>query len=214
MGTAPITKNGFTIYNKGATPIEKNVIVVDEFGKEYEATYPKRARGLVKHGRARFIGENQICLTCPPNMETEDNEMSENTTKKAPEQKTENQTTQTLFNIDYILSKLAEIQTETSYLNEALSKLSSMNDGDSGSAGSPGNILGAEKAKAFGDIVRCRETTNQQMIKLYEKMYEDIINPNGRKLRVLEKLAAFGAGDAGAVAEKGFILENIKDLLE
>ncbi len=137
--------------------------------------------------------------------------MSENTTKKAPEQKTE---TQTLFNIHYILSKLAEIQTETSYLNEAISKLSSMNDGDSGSASSPGNILGAEKAKAFGDIVRCRETTNQQIIKLYEKMYDDIVNPNRQKLSVLEKLAELGSGDAGAVSEKGFILENIKDIIE
>ncbi len=140
--------------------------------------------------------------------------MSENTTKKAPEQNAENQTTQTLFNIDYILSKLAEIQTETSYLNEAISKLSSMKDGDSGSAGSPGNILGAEKAKAFGDIVRCRETTNQQLIKLYEKIYDDIVNPNRQKLSVLEKFAEFGSGDAGAVSEKGFILESIKDLIE
>ena len=54
------------INTKGAAPIEKNVIVVDEQGNEYEATYPKRARGLVKNGRARFIGENKICLACPP----------------------------------------------------------------------------------------------------------------------------------------------------
>ena len=44
------------------TPIEKNIIVVDEQGKTYEATYPKRAKGLVKNGRARFIDENKICL--------------------------------------------------------------------------------------------------------------------------------------------------------
>ena len=28
-------------------PIEKNIVVVDEQGNEYEATYPKRAKGLV-----------------------------------------------------------------------------------------------------------------------------------------------------------------------
>ena len=33
---------------KGAAPIAKNVIVVDENGNQYEATYPKRARNLVK----------------------------------------------------------------------------------------------------------------------------------------------------------------------
>ena len=57
------------------TPIEKNVIVVDEQGNILEATYPKRAKGLVKKGRARFISESMICLACPP-QKTEDNEMS------------------------------------------------------------------------------------------------------------------------------------------
>jgi len=65
----------FEIYNKGATPIEKNVIVVDEKGNEYERTYPKRARGLVKNGRARFIDENTICLACPPVNISEDIKM-------------------------------------------------------------------------------------------------------------------------------------------
>ena len=36
----------------------KNVIVVDEQGNEYGATYPKRAKGLVKNGRARFVRQS------------------------------------------------------------------------------------------------------------------------------------------------------------
>lgn len=43
-------------------PIEKNIIVVDEKGNEYEATYPKRAKGLVKNRRAHYLEENKICL--------------------------------------------------------------------------------------------------------------------------------------------------------
>lgn len=54
------------------TPIEKNVCVVDEQGNEYEATYPKRAKGLVKNGRARFLDESTICLACPPDTVMED----------------------------------------------------------------------------------------------------------------------------------------------
>ena len=54
------------------TPIEKNVRVVDEQGNEYEATYPKRAKGLVKNGRARFLDESTICLACPPDTVMED----------------------------------------------------------------------------------------------------------------------------------------------
>ena len=60
------------------TPIEKNVIVVDEQGKILESTYPKRAKGLVKKGRARFIAENKICLACPPNIFLEENKMENN----------------------------------------------------------------------------------------------------------------------------------------
>ena len=61
-------------------PIEKNVRVFDEQGNEYEATYPKRAKGLVKNGRARFVEENTICLACPPDKIMEEKTM-ENTNK-------------------------------------------------------------------------------------------------------------------------------------
>lgn len=70
-GTAPITKN--SIHHKlrffahikvtrGQTPIEKNVIVTDEFGNKLISTYPKRAKGLIKKGRAEQVGENEIRL--------------------------------------------------------------------------------------------------------------------------------------------------------
>ncbi|MDR3310027.1 MAG: hypothetical protein LBS90_01600 [Oscillospiraceae bacterium] len=72
---------------RGVAPIEKNrresgaaktVAVTDEFGIAYEPTYPKRARGLVKSGRARYINEKTICLTRPPELKTEDDKMSNN----------------------------------------------------------------------------------------------------------------------------------------
>lgn len=54
-------------YNdKGMTPIAKNINVIDEYNRKYESTYPKRARGLVKKGRARFIDETTICLVTSP----------------------------------------------------------------------------------------------------------------------------------------------------
>ena len=81
LGTVPIIKNDIRTsksIQKGETPIEKNVIVIDEQGNEYEATYPKRAKGLVKNGRARFIGENKIWLACPPDNILEEEKMEEN----------------------------------------------------------------------------------------------------------------------------------------
>ena len=56
------------------TPITKNVIVKDEFGNFLENTYPKRAEGLIKKGRAERVSECEIRLTggsAPP--DTEDN---------------------------------------------------------------------------------------------------------------------------------------------
>lgn len=49
-----------------------------------------------------------------------------------------------------------------------------MSDGDSGDSGSPGNVQGQAKAEAFGVIVKSRETTNQQILRLYEKMYMEL----------------------------------------
>lgn len=55
----------------------KNIAVIDEQGNQYEATYLKRAKGLVKSGRARFVDEKTICLARPPD-KSEDKTMSEN----------------------------------------------------------------------------------------------------------------------------------------
>ncbi len=57
--------------------MEKNVVVTDEFGNKLDYTYPKRARGLIKSGRARLVSENEIRLVrptslCPSNSDLED----------------------------------------------------------------------------------------------------------------------------------------------
>ena len=143
-------------------PIAKNIVVVDEQGNYYEATYPKRAKGLVKNGRARFIDENTICLACPP-CDMEDNNMSNNTENMAVETKSTEKLT-----MDYVLAQIEKIATETEYLHNAISELSKTN-----SCG-PGDVGTQEKAHALGEIVTSREHTNQRLLSLYEKMYDDL----------------------------------------
>lgn len=48
--------------------MEKNVIVTDEFGTQIGVTYPRRAKGLVKKGRAVYVNDFTIRLSthCPP----------------------------------------------------------------------------------------------------------------------------------------------------
>lgn len=62
--------------NEGRTPMTKNIRVTDESGRDYGCTYPRRAKGLVKNGRARFVDENVICLACPPN-QSQTNDLEE-----------------------------------------------------------------------------------------------------------------------------------------
>lgn len=175
-------------------PIEKNIIVVDEQGKQYEATYPKRAKGLVKNGRARFIDTNKICLVCPPN-NTEDNNMSDAIETKEK------------YTLDYVLNQIEQIVKDTEYIHNALEQLALMPQS------APGDIAGQEKAKALGDIVRSRETTNQQALKLYEKMYDDLKpHEESTKSKALEMLA-------GIVREVGFFetergAEILSDMLD
>jgi len=146
--------------------MNKNIEVVDEAGNVYEPTWPKRAKGLVKNGRARFVDENKICLACPPD-KTEDKRMNN---------------IENIFGemtVQDILVRIASIVNQTSYISEVAEALKSMGDGDSGDSCSPGNLMGQAKAEALGAIVTTREATNQQILKLYEKMYDDMIRLNG-----------------------------------
>lgn len=188
------------------TPIEKSIIVVDEKGNEYEATYPKRAKGLVKAGRARFIDENKICLACPPDIYLEDNNMTENTN---------NVKNESIYNIEFVLNQIAKLQEQTEYLNTTLEKLSELSDGDSGGPGAPGNLLGMEKAKAIGDVVRCRETTNQQLLAFYEKIYDNLRPVNDAvKVSVLDKLTDIAANADEFGSLKSDMLDTVRQIMK
>ena len=73
--------------------------------------------------------------------------------------------------LSWLLQQIAAIQGDTDYLHETIQQLAEMGLGDSGEAGSPGNVMGRAKAEALGDIVRCRETTNQQLLDIYKRIY-------------------------------------------
>ena len=78
--------------------------------------------------------------------------------------------------LSWLLQQIAAIQSDTDYLKEGLDQLAQMGGGDSGKPGSPGNILGQARANALRDVVRGREATNQQLLRLYEKMYDDLFS--------------------------------------
>ena len=111
------------------TPIQKNIHVVDEQGREYEAAWPRRARGLVKTGRARFLSGNTIYLVCPPNLILGDTEMNDN------------------VELSWPLQQIAALQNDTEYLKERLAHLSQMNVGGKTAPYEPEDVAGQAKAK-------------------------------------------------------------------
>ena len=148
------------------TPIEKNIIVVDEQGNEYEATYPKRAKGLVKNGRARFIDENTICLACPPNTELEDKNMSKITLNEAWDRivATQNQ----LGNIDRILFSVQCVEESAKFVD--------VESADSEHDGEPLEYcseVALEKIQAIKEIACTREKTLKRLIDFYIRVYEN-----------------------------------------
>ncbi len=89
---------------------KKVIKVIDEQGNEYDYTYPKRAKGLIKSGRARIIGDNIICLVCPPNSNLEENKMNN-----------ENILNEQKLDLNFIYNSINEIIEQGKDLNKEMS---------------------------------------------------------------------------------------------
>ncbi len=142
------------------------MIVVDEQGNEYEATYPKRAKGLVKNGRARFVGENKICLVCPPDKPMEEDYMSNN------------------INKNQVFDQIVELQKSLESIDKILFKIQCVTDSQSCVEPEEGEPIpldylpdvAMEKIKAIREIVLEREKTINKMLDFYLKLYQDLEN--------------------------------------
>ena len=181
-------------------PIEKNIIVTDEQGNEYEATYPKRAKGLVKHGRAHFIEKNKICLLRPPNLKSEDNDMSGN---KNPE----------IFSIDYILKQIEKIHGQLSDLKNTVNNIGCVEDSDrTGEENTTvHDEIAIKKIAALTEVFHHREESLQKLLELYSKMYDDLTGKKSLKEKALAALEKCSGNDeqmkklSGIMSEIGFL---------
>ena len=161
--------------------MEKNVIVVDEQGNEYGATYPKRARGLVKNGRARFVEENK-------NIAVAEEILNDQLT------------------VAYILGQIEKIFADNKHIHEALTKLEGVKSGEMGDIGAQA------KAQGIADVVKCRETTNQQMLRFYEKLYDDIKPKTDEHEQKLRKQFLDFVRDTTVAADAGSILPDFEKI--
>ena len=178
-----ITKrNHKTEYGKGEIPIAKNISVVDSQGNMYEATYPKRAQGLVKKGRARFIDENTICLACPPNEYLEDIEMSENKNinKEAIEAVAE-EPKKFQITKEYVLGKIDELTKQLESVEKVAGRIADVSDEidtDEPEIAEYWSEVCTSKASAIRDVFTHREENLRKLIEYYIGLSNDLKSNN------------------------------------
>ena len=151
---------------RGVTPITKNIRVIDEQGTEYETTYPKRAKGLVKNGRARFIDEHTICLARPPihRLETKQMEQNQNLTER-----------EIFLQIAQLQKQLTEdVMSSLHHLSDAISSL--LDDG---------NLTLPEHVAEVCNVFAAREATFSEMLAFYRKLYDDIHNKDRQQVELI-----------------------------
>ncbi|MBQ7316581.1 MAG: hypothetical protein IJW90_05650 [Clostridia bacterium] len=162
--------------------------VEDEAGHRYEATYPKRAKGLIKNGRARFKDESQttIILTCPPKHHND----LEDTTMNEHIQHTESTAVET-----NAVETVTVEATPALSAKEVFDQIVSLQNLISGDYTNPLHFLSATvnsiccenqwesdqlkcgAINAASTPYRIREETYQQMLAIYQQMYNDLTSP-------------------------------------
>jgi len=73
------------------------------------------------------------------------------------------------LSMNYVLEQMEKIMAETEYLHKTIEAIRNI-----APASGPGDLTGQGKADALATVVKCRETTNQKMLAMYEKMYDDL----------------------------------------
>ena len=193
------------VNERGTAPITKNIRVIDAQGNEYEATYLRRAKGLVKNGRARFIDEHTLCLACPPNTHLEDkimNDTLKNTVSSEclddmaaaaweqrdngprPQVSKEAKETSAEMSLAWVMAKMDTIINDTAHITDTLSALRDMPHTEAH------DYAGANKAEAMGKVVQAREETNRQTLRFLEKMYEDLKPRKANPVSMIKEMGA------------------------
>ena len=173
--------------------MEKNIAVIDAEGNVYEATWPKRARGLVKSGRARFINQNTICLARPPvyaegKCMNASSEMLKSPDTSTPEQGQNGG--QEILDTAYVVRKIDEILAGSAELRAAIAQMENLED---------------TPAEALSHMMEARETTNQQLIALLQSILESLKpDPALVRMEAVTKLLS----DAGLEENHKFDLLN------
>ncbi len=200
------------------SPASLRIEVVDSSGKIIGRTYEKRAKGLVKKGRARFTDENRITLLPSEDAheytETEGYKMDERINTENIENISEENGQ---YTIESVMQCMKKILDDTQYIKDAIFNVTEIPSGDAGDCGSPGDIAGKAKAEAISTIVREREDTNQKLIDFYNKVYDDLkaqqfsASDVEKKIQLLNTLSAMPGIHSDDFEDN--LTDRVKDLV-
>ena len=200
------------------SPASLKIEVVDSSGKIIGRTYEKRAKGLVKKGRARFTDENRITLLPSEDAheytDTEGYKMDERINTENIENISEENSQ---YTIESVMQCMKKILDDTQYIKDAIYNVTEIPSGDAGDCGSPGDIAGKAKAEAISTIVRERENTNQKLIDFYNKVYNDLkaqqfsASDVEKKIQLLNTLSAMPGIHSDDFEDN--LTDRVKDLV-
>ena len=200
------------------SPASLKIEVVDSSGKIIGRTYEKRAKGLVKKGRARFTDENRITLLPSEDaheyIETEGYKMDERINTENIENISEENGQ---YTIESVMQCMKKILDDSDYIKDVLKNIVEIPSGDAGDCGSPGDIAGKAKAEAISTIVRERENTNQKLIDFYNEVYNDLkaqqfsASDVEKKIQLLNTLSAMPGIHSDAFEDN--LTDTVNDLV-
>ena len=200
------------------SPASLKIEVVDSSGKIIGRTYEKRAKALVKKGRARFTDENRITLLPSEDAheytDTEGYKMDERINTENIENISEENSQ---YTIESVMQCMKKILDDTQYIKDAIYNVTEIPSGDAGDCGSPGDIAGKAKAEAISTIVREREDTNQKLIDFYNKVYDDLkaqqfsASDVEKKIQLLNTLSAMPGIHSDDFEDN--LTDRVKDLV-
>ena len=180
----------------------KNVNVVDDLGNRYVPTYAKRAKGLVKNGRARWVDENTICLACPPDdIDLEDTKMDKNKINPIEGIVVESKNSELTvarngMTLMDILNRMDKIIAQGDELANVVEQIKELKGAD-----------GVARAEIIGKIYIKREENNKKMLNMLDKMYDDMMGkPEKQSLSAPALDAITGLDLAGMTPETAKIV--------
>ena len=183
----------------------KNVNVVDDLGNRYVPTYAKRAKGLVKNGRARWVDENTICLACPPDeLNLEDTKMDKNKINPVDGMVVEVKDSEMTavangVTMRDILNRMDKIIAQGDELANIIAQVKNL----------PVDFNGKGRSEDIVDIYSKREATNMKMLAMLDKMYDDMMGKSEK-----QTIKTYGIDAIAKMDFAGMMPETAKVVLD